>query len=109
MTQKKYEPKKKENANKMDKKMMNMRKQKTPRIKLKTKLKHLEADTTACQTSMTYVYENFMEDNKKNHIDDDSSDTSPQQKPLTKKERKNNKKELFSGIPKSSGGAAGSK
>ena len=58
---------------------------------------------------MTSMYGNFMEDNKRNRIDDDSSDTSPQQKPLTKKQRKNNKKELFSGIPKSSGSAAGSK
>ena len=78
---------------------MNMMREKTPRIKLKTKVKHLEADTAA-----------FMEDNKRNHIYDDSSDTSPQQKPVTKKEKKNNKKELLcSGLPKSSGRAAGSK
>ena len=56
------------------------------------------------------LFGNYMEHKRGRKDEDDSSDTSPQGKPKNKKDKKNGKKEqLSSGIPKSSGGLAGSK
>ena len=57
------------------------------------------------------LFGNYIEVSKRNRKDEDeSSDTSPPVKPLSKKEKKNIRKEQHSsGIPKSSGGLAGSK
>ena len=56
------------------------------------------------------LFGNYMEHKRGRKDGDESSDASPPGKPKNKKDKKNGKKEQHSsGIPKSSGGLAGSK
>ena len=113
--EKKDEPKKKDDTNKEDKnkdkheEAINTKNETknnghTPRIKHSSM-----SDITQYLSRMPYksLFGNYIEVSKRNRKDEDES---PPVKPKTKKEKKNIRKEQHSsGIPKNSGGQAGSK